>query len=262
MDDRGPQRNDGTGVHVHINGNGRHTLLIHGALDRAAGMALVARRLRNHSDVTWYDRRGYATRWDEPGKCSIEAHTDDAIALLAGRPSYLVGHSLGGDIALAVADRRPDLVLGVTVYETPLSWMEFWPNDTAGANSIKAGPEEGAEAFMIRLIGRRRWDELPERTKQARRREGRALVEEMSSLRSRAPWSTERIGCSVMVGRGTKASAHHVAGADWLASHLERARLHVLEGAGHGAPLTHVDRFVDELVLPHFTAEGIFTVTS
>ena len=262
MAERESQRGADAGVHRHRAGNEHHVLLIHGVLDRAAGMALVVRRLGDRCDLTWYDRRGYASRWNEPGPCSIDAHTEDAIALLEGRPSHLVGHSLGGDIALAVADRRPDLVLGVTVYETPLSWMDFWPNNTAGASSIDAGPEKGAESFMIRLIGQRRWDALPERTKDARRREGRALVEEMTSLRAQAPWSTEAIDCPVIVGRGENASAHHVTGTEWLAANLSNARLVVLEGAGHGAPVTHPDRFVDELVLPHFDGDGILTVTS
>ena len=254
MVDDGPQVEDRTGVHVHRGDTGRHVLIVHGALDRAAGMTLIARRLRPQADVTWYDRRGYATRWDEPGQRTIAAHIDDALSLLDGRPSWIVGHSLGGDIALGVADRRPDLVLGLTVYETPLSWMDFWPDNSAGADSVAAGPERAAEAFMLRMIGARRWNDLPERTKDARRREGAALVAEMTSLRSRPPWAADRIRCRVIVGRGEKATAHHLTGSDWLASNLPDAELRVLRGAGHGAPTTHADEFVDELVLPHFTS--------
>ena len=258
----GPHANEAVGIHRTGNGHHRHVLLIHGALDRAAGMALVARRLAPHCDVTRYDRRGYASRWQDPGPFTIEAHVHDAIGLLDGRPSWIVGHSLGGDIALAVADRRPDLVRGVTIYETPLSWMDFWPKETAGASSMAVGPEQGAEAFMVRMIGQRRWDELPERTKEARRREGRALVEELSSLRERAPWSADGIACRVIAGRGEKAAPHHVRGMQWVADNVAGAQLRILAGAGHGAPTTHAHQFVDELVLPHFVGEGTFTVTS
>ena len=229
---------------------GRHVLLIHGALDRAAGMALLARHLAPHADTTRYDRRGYGSRWDESGSCSIDAHIDDAIRILDGRASWLVGHSLGGDIALGVADRRPDLVRGVTVYETPLSWMPFWPQDSAGAVGVRSGPEKGAEAFMIRMIGQERWDALPDRTKQARRREGRALVEELSSLRTGPPWRPDAISCPVIVGRGSRGAVHHQEGAQWIAEHVAGAQLRILEGAGHGAHTTHARLFAEELVIP------------
>ena len=56
--------------------------------------------------------------------------------VLAGRRAVLVGHSYGGDVALATADRHPDLVAGVAVYETPLSWLPWWPNTTAGSIAV------------------------------------------------------------------------------------------------------------------------------
>ena len=57
-----------------------------------------------------------------------------------------------------------------------------------GRNSSKGfpeqNPEDSAEAFMRRLVGNKVWERLPERTRTARRSEGRVLVGELRDLRS------------------------------------------------------------------------------
>ena len=71
----------------------------------------------------------------------------------------MFGHSYGGNVALALADRHPDLVQAVGVYETPLSWLDWWPGSTAGADALATSgdPAEAAERFMRRLVGDERW---------------------------------------------------------------------------------------------------------
>ena len=54
--------------------------------------------------------------------------------LLDGRRALVFGHSYGGNVALAAAARHPELVVAVAVYETPLSWLDWWPGTTAGAD--------------------------------------------------------------------------------------------------------------------------------
>ena len=107
----------------------------------------------------------------------------------AGRRAVIVGHSYGGNVALATAERHPSLVAGVVIYETPLSWEPWWPGTTAGAVAIKAAgqPEEAAEAFMRRIIGVERWEALPSGHAATRRAEGVALVDELADLREHQP---------------------------------------------------------------------------
>ena len=88
-------------------------------------MLKLSRRLDADFRVLRYDRRGYGRSFPHPGPFTMDAQMDDLVALLAGRKAVLIGHSYGGNVALATADHHPDLVAGVAVYETPLSW-EPW----------------------------------------------------------------------------------------------------------------------------------------
>ena len=235
-------------------------VLIHGSLDRAAGMARLFRLISPIHAVVRYDRRGYGSRWDHKGPFDVAGNVDDVEALLAGRQAIVVGHSYGGQVALATADRLGEQVLGVSVYETPLSWMPWWPSHTAGAASISAGPEAAAEAFMVRMIGQDRWNRLPDKTKKERRREGHALVSELSALRDGPSWNPQSIHCSVRAGIGSLAREHHVAANEWICSSLPQAKRCVIDGAGHGAHQSHAHEFFRQLVLPHI--EGVGTLTS
>ena len=233
-------------------------VIVHGSMDRSAGMLKLSRRLDDRFRVVRYDRRGYGRSHPHPGPFDMDGQVSDLLALIDGRRCVLVGHSYGGNVALATAARHPELVAAVAVYESPLSWMPWWPSTTARtlADADEVGPGETAERFMRRLIGDQRWEALPERTRQVRRDEGQALIGELGDLRARPPWSAERLTLPVAVGVGERGAPHHRDGMVRLAELLPDATLTRLDGAGHAAPVTHADAFVDRLVVPLLERAG------
>ncbi len=61
----------------------------------------------------------------------FEDHVVDLVSLIEDEshaaPVVVVGHSLGGTIALAAASRAADRVSGLVVHEAPLPWLDWWP---------------------------------------------------------------------------------------------------------------------------------------
>ncbi len=223
--------------------------LIHGTMDRSAGLLKLSRRLDDRFRVLRYDRRGYGRSTPHAGPFGIEEQAGDLIGLLDGRPAVLFGHSYGGNVALGVADRRPDLVRAVAVYETPLSWLPWWPGTTAASRALDGEdhPADAAEAFMRRLIGDERWSRLPPGTRAARRVEGAAMVGELADLRRRAPWDPSRITVPAVAMRGTEGAEHHSASTTHLGEVLAGGRVVEIEGARHFGPNTHPDAVAAEL---------------
>ena len=84
-------------------------VMLHGSMDRGASFLKVTRRLPE-LEVLRYDRRGYG-RSVGAGICaSMDEQVDDLLSVIGAEPAVVVGHSLGGVIALVAAVRRPDLV--------------------------------------------------------------------------------------------------------------------------------------------------------
>lgn len=225
--------------------------LIHGSMDRSAGMLKLSRRLDDDFRVLRYDRRGYGRSYPHSGPFAMDAQVDDLVELLAGRKAVLIGHSYGGNVALTTADHQPDLVAGVAVYETPLSWEPWWPGTTAGSIAVaEAGkPQQSAEHFMRRILGDQRWEALPERSKQARRDEGLAMVEELADLRRNRPWVAEHITVPVITAFGSLGAPHHRDGmrhvGEWLHCPVVE-----LPDCRHDAPLSHPNLFRSMVVDP------------
>lgn len=242
--------------------NGPMVILIHGTLDRSSGMARLARVTEQFRQVIRFDRRGYNDRWEHPGPLTVAGNVDDIEAIMGSDKAILIGHSYGGQVALAAASRFPDRIVGVSTFETPLSWMTWWPSHTAGATGVLAGPQRAAEEFMIRMIGQQRWDALPERTRTERRREGRALVEELSALRQGPSWEPVDIHCPVICGVGSHASTHQQRAVTWLVENIVSASSTIIHGADHGAHMSHPKDMYHQLIRPHIEATGTFTEIS
>ena len=226
-------------------------VLVHGSLDRAGSFARVTRRLGDLHTVA-YDRRGYhRSRSDLPVHESLDGHIDDLLEVVDGRPAVLVGHSYGGTLALGAALRPggPGSIVALAAYEPPLPWLGEWAT-RGGTRSgrptqpVDEDPAEVAERFFRRMVGDTAWDRLPEETKAARRADGAALAAELAAIRiDTAPFDISALAVPAVFGRGTDSLPHHRAAVTWLHEHVVGSELIEIEGAGHGAHLTHPDAF-------------------
>ena len=225
-----------------------HVVLVHGSLDRSAGLLKLSRRLDDRFRVTRFDRRGYGRSRPHPGPFGMAQQVEDLVEVVRRAdpvvaPVLILGHSYGGNVALATADRHPDLVAGVIAFESPLSWLPWWPGTGAGGSAMawQHDPEEAAERFMRRLIGDDRWDRLPPSTRAARRAEGPAMIGELTDLRQRPPWNAQRVRVPVLALHGEHGQEHHRSGTEALVKMLPNATFGTLPGARHFGPNTHPD---------------------
>jgi pimeloyl-ACP methyl ester carboxylesterase len=235
-------------------------VLVHGSLDRSAGLLKLSRRLDEQYTVVRYDRRGYGRSAPHPGPFSIGDQVADLVEVIEAAPAHgwcvVVGHSYGGNVALATVDRRPGVVDGVVTFESPLSWLPWWTG-SAGASALEAhdDPAGAAERFMRQLVGDDRWERLPAATRAARRSEGVAMLGELGDLRIGPPWAPERIDVPVLALFGEHGREHHRRGAELLGDLLPDATVEMVPDAKHFGPNTHPDdvagrivRFVGERV--------------
>lgn len=221
-------------------------------MDRQGGFARLTKHLRPDGEVVTYDRRGYGRSRAVGETFEIADHVDDLLSVIDQVPSIVVGHSLGGVIALAAAGRRPDLMRGVVVFEVPMSWEPWWPTDSGGsvAASMSDRPEDAAEEFMRRVVGSQRWDRLPERTRLERRSEGPALVGEMTSIRRGRPWNPAEILCPIVSGHGRGSRPQFERSAHTIGETVGDAIVVALPDARHNAHSDMPEKFQRALIEP------------
>lgn len=241
-------------------------LLVHGAMDRAASFARVMRRLPEYETVA-YDRRGYGssarlepTVAGSPGgpTGTIAAHGEDLLTVVnhclqhssVPRPrpaAVVIGHSLGGLIALLAATEAPQVIATLGAYESPAPWLD---NSFArvGGGTLEVAAEHGnaagAEHFYRMMIGEETFARLRSSDLEARRSEGDALVAELRSLRD--PASAFDLGLvrqPVLIGSGELSPPGMTRNSELLAAALGHSHRYVIGGAAHGAHLSRPEAF-------------------
>jgi pimeloyl-ACP methyl ester carboxylesterase len=112
----------GARLHYADAGSGQSPLvLVHGSSTDSTTWDGVADRLAERGRVVRYDRRGYGRSEHRPVR-DHRVHARDLVAVLeqvVARPATVVGWSSGGNISLAVASQRPDLVSRLVIVEAP-----------------------------------------------------------------------------------------------------------------------------------------------
>jgi pimeloyl-ACP methyl ester carboxylesterase len=217
-------------------------VLVHGGADRAKSFAPIVQRLRD-IPVTVYDRRGYGqSRTAGADDDRFDTHADDLIAILDGTPSIVFGHSAGGAIAMLAATRAPELFLALGVWEPPMTQWDWWPAEArrqASAWGRAQNAESAGEQFNRLILGDARWEQLPEHTRQRLRLEAKAFRADMAS-QDRVLFELDRLVMPRLLGCGTEQSGAFV-GVHQRTAEMAGCELLVIEGAAHGAHISHPD---------------------
>ena len=226
-------------------GDGRRLVLVHGVMDRATSFTRLMAKLPEWSIVA-YDRRGYGRSNHAGPPDTFDVQVEDLVHVLDGEPAVAFGHSFGGDVVLAAADRQPGLITAAVVWEAPQPWMPWWPATSTSRGSYSdMDPADYAEHFMRRVVGDRIWERLPSATRAARRAEGVTMQAEIATLGRGPVFDPARIRIPVIVGRGGRSSAHQRRGARELAAALPQGEMVEIAEAGHGAHLSHPGELAD-----------------
>lgn len=236
-----------TGLHVVVHHEPRPgvptVVLVHGSLDRGASFARVARRLPEFR-VLSYDRRGYRHSRSMRPLGSLPVHVGDLLDVIGDGPAVVIGHSYGGDIAMGAAIAAPGAVVAVAAYEPPLSWMSWWPRRPRQPG--EEDPARFAEGFYRRMVGDSSWERATVRARHEIEADGPALMAELMALRGGdAPFALEELSVPAVFGRGGESRAHHRKAAEELHQLVPGSLLFEIEGAAHGAHLTHPGAFAD-----------------
>jgi pimeloyl-ACP methyl ester carboxylesterase len=228
-------------------------ILVHGSLDRAESFRRVFRRLPELSIVA-YDRRGYQGSRDA-GVVGLGGHIADLIDVVgtvrarSGGPVVAVGHSLGGDVVIGAALAEPRAFDSIGAFEPPMPWLGFRRTDPGQDRPrewtpLAEDPGEEAERFFIRMISASAWERLSEEGRAERRADGPALVADLTSMRGPQPFDVMELSVPAVFGLGGPSSQdHHRRSAQWLGAHVPGAMAYEIEGAQHGAHLSHPDHF-------------------
>ena len=247
-------------------------VLVHGFTGASHDFALVVDALAAGRRVVLLDQRGHghSTKTGRLEGYSIDQLVADFVAFLdvmGGEPVDVLGHSMGGRVAMGAVLRRPDLVRSLVLMDTSAwsfvppdegiraqvrAWIEaFDPAQGMPATLSMGGPEEG----LIQERTPAAWQEEKEvifagMDPYAVKALGMALMAEIAdgaetSLRPELP----SITCPTTVIAGEH-DHPLVDQAPELAGLVADGRLTIVPGAYHSPQLTHPDEW-SEAVRAH-----------
>lgn len=241
---------DGTPISSQRYGAGRALLLVSGALSASELWLKVLPLISDQRCVVLLDRRGRGRSGNSPAYAP-EREVEDLLAVLEALdgPVDLLGHSSGAILALSVAQRMPDKLARLIVYEPPVF---FAPADRIAIDLperlealLAAGQPEAAVETFLREGPRASETELRSMKGSpawAQRVKGLAHTVAYDARVQRA-FSTDpselsrvRIRTLMLLGAASPGRMRHAA--ETIAAHLPNATLTELAGQQHVAMLS------------------------
>lgn len=251
----------------HRSGHGPRTaLLVHCSLAHSGAWRGLEKRLSGDLSMLALDLPGHgrSADWDKIGDYQDSA-VHIAEALLDQEttgPVDLIGHSFGGTIALRLAQRRPDSVRSLTLFEPvlfaaakdhPAYAENFDYMNGPFADAMRAGDRmEAARLFNVMWGRDAAWQALPMalREDMARRIHlipaGKSVTHDDIHGQT-APGALERLNIPVLLMEGGRSPALVRAVHDVLAARLPNVQRRVFADAGHMAPITHAKEVGDAI---------------
>jgi pimeloyl-ACP methyl ester carboxylesterase len=215
-------------------GRGEPVLLIHGAMVADLLAPLAAEPALASYRIILLHRRGYAGSSPTGDTWSISQDAADAAALLTYLGlfrAHIIGHSVGGIVALECAATYPQQVQTLTLLDPPLTFMKAQHLEprTGGADAVETFLlEKGRPDFRERLNER-----IPGAIEQARKDERRFNVTEWQAL---GAWTFDEAKAGHVSAPLLYMSQQHAEGVDTARRWWPRMEFIELKGETHMFP--------------------------
>jgi len=244
---------NGVDIYCELHGAGEPLVLVHGSWADTTQWDLVLPGLADTFQVLVYDRRGHTRSERLETQGSIDEDGDDLASLLetlALAPAHVVTNSWGGNIALRLACRRPELFRSLTCHEPPL-WglLADDPDSQAmlsqGAESLEsvgsriaAGDHQGAARQFVDEIafGRGAWDnQLSPEVKEMFVRNAPTYLDELRDPNQLTidPEALPALKMPVRLTQGSESPPVFSRVIDRLESLIPNVTRETIQGAGH-----------------------------
>lgn len=254
---------NGTRLYYELHGSGEPLALVHGSWGDAGNWALVAPALAEVSRVLVYDRRGHSRSERPVTPGSVDEDGDDLAALLDGldlAPAHVVTSSFGGNIALRLAIRRPDLFRSLSCHEPPL-WDLLDDAESRAmlqrgdrilrevGRRIAAGEHERAARLFVDEVafGPGAWERLPAETRAVFAANAPTFGDELRDPDQLAidADALTRLEVPVRLTEGSESPPVFGRVIDRLAERIPDVTRETIEGAAHVPQLTAPARYVE-----------------
>ncbi len=248
---------NGTNLHYEITGPfGRPwVVFVHGFPFAGSIWVNEVATLERDFQVLTFDLRGHGQSGLGDAVPSIDTYVDDLFGLMSsiGIPkAALVGHSLGGYIALRAVERSPERFWALVLCDT---------NSTADSDESRAArdkamdtiAESGVEAFVSALLSklliRTDGDAAQSLLQLMRRSTAAGMTFALTAIRDRTDTTSSlgRFDLPALVMVGSQDVITPPSDSEDLVSNLLDARLQVLRGAGHVSNFEAGGRFLRAL---------------
>jgi pimeloyl-ACP methyl ester carboxylesterase len=252
-------------LYYELHGSGEPLVLVHGSWGDAGNWRFVVPGLAESFRVLVYDRRGHSRseRPEAPG--SVDEDGDDLAALLEAldlAPAHVVTNSFGGNIALRLATRRPEVFRSLSCHEPPLwSLLEDDPasqailgqgaaSDDSVGRRIADGDHEGAARQFVDEVafGPGAWDkEMPAERRSIFIQNAPTYLDELQDPEACRidPDLLSHLEPPVRLTQGSESPPIFPAVVERLARLIPHATRETIQGAGHVPQVTTPERYVE-----------------
>ena len=259
---------------LELEGDGPPHLLLHGFSDSADTWRLLLDSLaREGRSAIAFDMPGFGTASALTKESVLPQLDDFADAALehTGDGAIVVGNSLGGCVAMRLAERSGDRLGGVVALAPAGLDMSFWI-DLLEASPLLApllalpSPVSGTVVravvgltYQQLALAKPRSVDTRIVSQFASHFRGRQTVSEYLAIARRLraelrdPFRLEDIGCPLLLVFGDRDRLVPPTGADRVIAALPATRLELLEGCGHCPQIEAVDRLLE--LLEEFSVE-------
>lgn len=245
---------DGSHLYFSLSGRGAQDILfVHGSGCDHTLWSYQVKGLRDSFSIAAVDLNGHGRSPLREGD-GLSTYTQDVLAVLErlSRRAFLVGHSLGGAIALNVALYHPERIGGLGLIGTGAR-LRVLPELLA---LLQRDFEAAIELILSLAFGERSEPKLLTKAKEQMRENGqKALLRDLLTCDSFDVMDKlNRIKVPTLVICGREDRLTPVKYSEYLRDHIPDATLRVIEGAGHMVMLERPEQL--NRAIQEFLASG------